>query len=205
MGSRRPVHSGQGAEGSWTSGSAAPRQEEPARPGRRRRLRARPAGRGSGGTRTWLEQPPLGTCGTGAPRGGNIRPLGGGPARSGLSAKPAGGGQWSQWLVSRGAPAPPLPLPSFLCVPPHPPRPTSSARSAPDSKREQRWGSPGGRKVRPQGIFSSRGELCNLRLPPRPPPTAPFAHSLSLPQQQRRRRGRGGHSPGCQLLGEVSA
>lgn len=173
MGSRRPVHSGQGAEGSWTSGSAAPRQEEPARPGRRRRLRARPAGRGSGGTRTWLEQPPLGTCVAGAPRGGNIRPLGGGPARSGLSAKPAGGGQWGQWLVSRGPPAPPLPPPSSVSRRTHPaPLP---APAQPQTARGSRGGDRlGGGRCDPREFSPAEGSSAipgGHHVHPLPPPS----------------------------------
>ena len=93
-----------------------------------------------------------------------------------------------------------LPLRPAAPTPPHFQRPLS-----PRQQEGAEVGIAWGRKVQLQGIFSSRGELCNPRLPPRPPPTAPITHSLSLSRQQGRRRSRGGHSPGCQLLGEVSA
>lgn len=63
--------------------------------------------------------------------------------RSGLSAKAAGGGQWGQALVSRGAPTPFLPPPPLLGAAPHLPRPASRARSTPECERELRWGSRG--------------------------------------------------------------
>lgn len=109
-----------------------------------------PGGAVLGWTRTWLAQPLnrgrrlRAVRGSRAPRGGSARTRAGTPARSGLSAKPAGGGQWGGWLVSRGESTPPLPPPPLTGVPPHPPRPTSSARSAPDSQSEQRWGPPAG-------------------------------------------------------------
>ena len=153
MGSRYSVHGGQGpgrqldlplritwlgeAGGPWPRAAS---QAQRSTPGARSW-----AGHAPG----WRSRPSKGRLlwavrGSRAPRGGSARPLAGTPARSGLSAKPAGGGQWGGWLVSRGASTPPLPPPPLPGVLPHPPRPTSSAGSAPDSKSEQRLGPPAG-------------------------------------------------------------
>lgn len=153
MGSRHSVHGGQGPGRQLDLPLRRTWREKPAGP---RPRAASPAQRSTPGARSWdgrapgwLSRPNRGrrlraVRGSRAPRGGSARTRAGTPARSGLSAKPAGGGQWGGWLVSRGESTPPLPPPPLTGVPPHPPRPTSSARSAPDSQSEQRWGPPAG-------------------------------------------------------------
>lgn len=153
-------------EGSWTFRSAEPGREKPAGP---RPRAASPAQRSTPGARSWAGRAPgwrsrpsrgrrlWAVRSSQAPRGGRARPLAGTPARSGLSAKPAGGGQWGGWLVSRGASTPPLPPPLLPGVPPHPPRPTSSAGSAPDSKSEQRLGPPAGGRCGHREFSSAEG------------------------------------------------
>lgn len=123
--------------------------------------------------------------------------------RSGLSAKPVGRGQWWQGLVSRGAPTTVRSPPPLPCAPPHLPRPTSRAPSAPDLERELRWGSPGdGRCGHSKFFLQPRGGGgCNLRLPPRLPPTAPITHSLSLSRQQGGSRSQRGECPGMPATG----
>lgn len=185
MGSRYSVHGGQGPGRqldlplriTWPGEAGGPRPRAASQA-----QRSTPGARSWGGRAPgWRSRPSKGRLlwavrGSRAPRGGSARPLAGTPARSGLSAKPAGGGQWGGWLVSRGASTRPLPPPPLPGVPPHPPRPTSSASSAPDSKSEPEVGTSCGKKVRPQGIFSSRGERCNPRLPPHPPQCTPLVY-----------------------------
>lgn len=202
-------------EGSWTSGSAAPRPEEPAGLGLRA---ASPAPHWPPGVRLWAGRAPgwssrgsrtrchWGCAEARALRGGNVRPLGGTPG----TFRPV-------WEASRRRTMGPgvglqrraLLTSAISYPPPRPTAPTPPPFQLPLSPRQQEGAEVGiawGRKVRPQGIFSSRGEPCNPQLPPRPRPTAPIPHLLGLSRQQgrRRRRSRRGHSPGNQFLGEVS-
>lgn len=127
--------------GSWKAAGPAAQQRLARRSqrasgsGRRPRLLTGPRGCGSGldahlagvaagaGRAATGDVRRPGLC-AGAMSGHSEEPL----ARSGLSGKPAGGGQWDQGLVSRGAPSSPQPSPTLLRAPPHLHRPPSSSR-----------------------------------------------------------------------------
>lgn len=126
--------------GGWTSGSAAPRQEEPTSGEQRaaRQAPRSPRGAAPSWTRTWLERPPqqeaqpepLGRCaGRGSARG-QSRALGGrgNPGMFRPVCKADQGRTMGPGVVSRGAPP-------HLCrhLRSSAPRPTSSTHSAPAS------------------------------------------------------------------------
>ena len=196
MGSRYSVHGGQGPGRqldlplriTWPGEAGGPRpraasQAQRSTPGARSW-----AGRAPG----WRSRPSKGRLlwavrGSRAPRGGSARPLAGTPARSGLSAKPAGGGQWGGWLVSRGASTRPLPPPPLRCsaapTPPHfqrqlSPRQQERARGW-DLLREE--GAATGNFLQQRGALQSPAAT-----------TSATMHPLSLSRQEARRRGRGG-------------
>lgn len=176
----------------WTgsrkaAGPSAPQpgREKPAGP---RPRAASPAQRSTPGARSWDGRAPgwrsrpsrgrrlRAVRGSRAPRGGSARTLAGTAARSGLSAKPAGGGQWGGCLVSRGASTPTSATSSPPRCPAAPSPPHFQRRLSPRQQERAEAGTACGRKVRPQGIFSSRGERCNPRLPPHPPQSTPLVY-----------------------------
>ena len=57
-----------------------------------------------------------------------------------------------------------------------PTAPHFQRRLSPRQRERAEVGTACERKVRPQGIFSSRGERCNPRLPPRPPQCTPLVY-----------------------------
>lgn len=135
----------------------------------------------------------------GTPGRGNVKALEGSPSMFPVCEA---GRKTGQGLVTRGNPAPLLPLlPSSAPRSTYLPRPPP-LHAQPDSERELRWGSPPGGRCGHRDFLQR--ESCESRLPPQPPPTAPITHSLSLSGQQGRRRGRGRYSAGMPAPGEVS-
>lgn len=194
MGCRHPSTGRQQSQG-----SAALRGEESVGPGPRaawRAARSTPGVAAPGWTRTWLEQqleqevlPP----GIGGGQGHREEP----PARSGsLRRRPAEDNGARGWSPET---RPPHLSPSSALRRTHP---------APLSAAALQGGSRGGDCPGEEGaatgnFLQQRGALQSPVATPKPPPTAPITHSLRLSWQQGRGRSRRGHSPGCQLLGEV--